>query len=1650
MPAGQGGPIVVGAVAVDIVPTTTGFLERLAAAILPEAKKVADQAGKEFKNPIQDGIEDGIRDGLKGSSEEAESAGKKAGKKFGGAFNVTAAAAVRAASRAIGKVDVDLKVDQDSFLAEVALAKKDAKALVGDALTIGLKIEDVDFLVKVGKLKTELAALRADAEIDIRTKFDLTKSIAELAALDESMQAANAGTGKFARTLDTTLKSALGDLPDPTIDLRLSGEPAVLRGISEVRGALAGLRLQGLDLSAADSVKEIKLVQAQLVELYAEVEHDPELGTDVKAALAHIATWLASFEAAKQEVEKPVEVKTKVDTSQLGFLKSSIANVVADMRKALGGDTFEELFGHLNLTGDITEIRSMAAEIKQVVKNGDATGELATNLLKAVEPADELIKRYDKMHGLDITPQLRAKQLQANAGQLVQDLAAKFAKVSAGIGIRPEIDTGKYNAELAAIKAETRDLSLKVGVDLSGSQAVAEAVVLRGRLKAILKDVTIDVQTRSEATGGIKELDAALKSVGVNSNDASGGVDKFIQRLSNMTPAAALANFQVVGLLVGIPVLASLASVAILGLIGLVVTLGAALGAAALGLGVIALVFSKVTSAIKAKEAAEKAAATNALQDEQTALSNKIALSNADRQIAAAQKTLATATTRESTARKDLNKSYKTARDDLKKLTAEIKANQVAQQSAIVSITQAREAYNRILADPTASESDVEAAQAQYNTQEANLKKLQADQQANQTKKAQFDKVGLAADDAVISAQKELKDAIQAVADARTGLANQKDDKANTIKQQAAAAKVTTQQRADVSKNYDDASPAVKEFADFYEKNIKPAFADLAKSAVDSGLLKSIEGFFLDIKPLLPDINKLFGTIGASVGYFIAILGKVLSGKDGKDFIKFLQKEIPVAFGLFAGAAQKILPFIFHLIEDLAPIAEKLGPKLIGVFGSLADKFSKFADKKGKGGLTDLIDQIVDAAPKVINFLVVLIPALVTIVQALAPVGVAFGFVIELLAKLISYLGPVGISGTIGILVLDLQLLLKNWDAIWGKIQKIAKEAWDAIRRVVSGGMDLVRVDIALKISTVRGLWHDFWDDGIVRKTHDAWEAVKTAVSNAFKDVKQKFSDGVSALGLIWGGFKSLLAVPIHGFFQLVNDGFIAGFNKVASYLPGKIHIDPLKEPASISSAASLAVSALKNSFATGTGYVDGRRGMMLPGFRPGVDEVPSLLSQGEAVLVPQVARHIGRDTIEAWNADGLAGRKLRRFAGGTGSVDLVPEIIAFERRSGVPFNVTSTYRAGDPGYHGKHMAVDVASNTANMVRQANWEYGYSPYLLELIHSAGNNGNGFFVKNGKKVNADFYRSVYDEHFSHVHTAMNRAGLTAAQVGAAAPSFSGTDTGSDSGGLVSTFLGWISDLVKPAEEKFTSLAGGNNLISKLMLAGPSRLLTGANTAIVDGVKQLAGEVLSVGHSITDFLGITDSAKDSAKTKHADGDMASPLTAAKYAKSKMGTYNWTPDDFYSLGQLWNGESGWRWNAKNASSGAYGIPQSLPGSKMGAAGQDWPINAFTQVDWGLAYIASVYGDPGAAYTKWLSREPHWYDQGGHLPPGLTLAYNGTGKNEHVFTDDQLRDMRAGRNANVGVTVRVQDGAVPGLIVAEVDRQFGQLADASIYGGA
>jgi hypothetical protein len=104
------------------------------------------------------------------------------------------------------------------------------------------------------------------------------------------------------------------------------------------------------------------------------------------------------------------------------------------------------------------------------------------------------------------------------------------------------------------------------------------------------------------------------------------------------------------------------------------------------------------------------------------------------------------------------------------------------------------------------------------------------------------------------------------------------------------------------------------------------------------------------------------------------------------------------------------------------------------------------------------------------------------------------------------------------------------------------------------------------------------------------------------------------------------------------------------------------------------------------------------------------------------------------------------------------------------------------------------------------------------------------------------------------------------------------------------------------------------------------------------------------------------------------LAAARTPRQIAQAMLPRFHWlVRRQFRYLNWLWERESGWNKYAYNPYSGAYGIPQALPGSKMASAGPSWRSNAATQIRWGLRYIKARYGSPRRAWDH--SQATGWY---------------------------------------------------------------------------
>lgn len=147
-------------------------------------------------------------------------------------------------------------------------------------------------------------------------------------------------------------------------------------------------------------------------------------------------------------------------------------------------------------------------------------------------------------------------------------------------------------------------------------------------------------------------------------------------------------------------------------------------------------------------------------------------------------------------------------------------------------------------------------------------------------------------------------------------------------------------------------------------------------------------------------------------------------------------------------------------------------------------------------------------------------------------------------------------------------------------------------------------------------------------------------------------------------------------------------------------------------------------------------------------------------------------------------------------------------------------------------------------------------------------------------------------------------------------------------------------------------------------------------------------------INGMWGPNDIAKGGGKVT---GGHKNWLKQAGFKASEIAAANW----------IVTHESGWRTNATNGGSGAYGLPQSLPGSKMASAGSDWRTNPLTQLKWMKSYIRGRYGNANSAKAFWQSH--NWYENGGFSAKAQLAHLSEGNKLEAIIPLDAMKSSRA-----------------------------------------
>lgn len=218
-----------------------------------------------------------------------------------------------------------------------------------------------------------------------------------------------------------------------------------------------------------------------------------------------------------------------------------------------------------------------------------------------------------------------------------------------------------------------------------------------------------------------------------------------------------------------------------------------------------------------------------------------------------------------------------------------------------------------------------------------------------------------------------------------------------------------------------------------------------------------------------------------------------------------------------------------------------------------------------------------------------------------------------------------------------------------------------------------------------------------------------------------------------------------------------------------------------------------------------------------------------------------------------------------------------------------------------------------------------------------------------------------------------AGMALALVGTGAVGVGTNDAVADS----EPFTLSAAAMTQTALSAKESFADSSRISSERAGANAQRAAVNAKAQAAAKVKAdadaAAAKVKAAALAKTRLAAAQKAARDKQRASLIAGAQADPRGAAR---ALMSDYGFSGDRQWGcLNLLWEGESAWNYKAENSSSGAYGIPQSLPARKMATVGADYRTNPVTQIKWGLNYIKQSYGTPCGAWDFWNNRYPHWY---------------------------------------------------------------------------
>jgi hypothetical protein len=456
--------------------------------------------------------------------------------------------------------------------------------------------------------------------------------------------------------------------------------------------------------------------------------------------------------------------------------------------------------------------------------------------------------------------------------------------------------------------------------------------------------------------------------------------------------------------------------------------------------------------------------------------------------------------------------------------------------------------------------------------------------------------------------------------------------------------------------------PAGQEFAHFVHDDLEPKVKELQATA-EQGLLPGVEAGLKAAFPIFPQINALIGSVSTTIGDMAKKTGEALNSPFWKGFFDFLNGEAAPSLRIFGTVLGNIATGGAAILEAFKPVWDQMGQGVLG----LSQRFADFSKNLGQNtAFQQFLDYVKTEGPKVMALLGDLIVAFTNIGRALGPLGGVILTVVDALLKFINALPPAALQVIVDtlyagylvwkgyVIISTITGFLKEYE-IATKIATAAQWLWNAAMDANPIGIIIVTL-AALVVGVIYCYTHFQTFRDIVS---DAWTVIKDITSFVWNVVlKPIFDLIVAGLGIVGNGFHILGDVvsvvwngikiifdAMTGNWQGVVNAFNTGMNSLQDIWNRLINIAKVPVNFVIDAVYNHGIVPVWNGIAGvfGLGVLQPAallaEGGVIPGYSPGVDSVPAMLSKGEGVLVPEAVRGLGADFVYAANAHFSGGR---------------------------------------------------------------------------------------------------------------------------------------------------------------------------------------------------------------------------------------------------------------------------------------------------------------------------------------------------------------------------------------------------------------------------